>query len=345
MRKRFLIPAFCMALCLLFMQVKAQDDPGAYMSSISNVHTEMNKKYMEYMSAVAHGRRARKVEKLRQQTIAAIAASQDKTIGLPYYKGDNSLRLSSLEYIKLCYNVFNEDYSKIVNMEEIAEQSIDKMEAYLLLQEKTEEKIKAASDKMEEAVKVFAGKYNIKLIESKDELGEKMEKASRLNHYNNQVYIIFFKCNFQDAQMVRAMNDKKVNDIEQARSALLKYADEGLKALEPLRTFDGDARLSNACRQLLDYYKKFAETSATKIVEFHLKQDEFNKLKKGMESKSSPSKEEVDAYNKAVKDINNAVNQFNQVNTNSNNMRTQLLQNWEQSQKEFYDANMPHYKS
>lgn len=334
---------FCACL-LIAGNAAAQDDPGAYMNSISNAHTEMNQKYMAYVSAVAHGRRARKVEKLRQQTLVSIMNSKYKTVDIPYYKGDNSLRQSSIDYIQLCYNIFNEDYNKIVNMEEIAEQSIDKMEAYILLQEKTSEKLQQAADRMSKASHDFAAKYNVKLISDKDELGEKMEKAGQLNHYSNQVYIIFFKCNFQDAQMVENMNNNKVNDIEQSRTALLKYATEGLEALKPLRTFDGDAQLSNACRKVLEYYKKSAETTIPALLDFYLKKDNFEKLKKNMDAKSNHTKEEVDAYNAAVKEINAASTRFNQLNANANDSRKQLLEEWENAQKAFGDAHMPYYK-
>src|ERR1700743_1893686 len=48
------------------------DNPGAYMGAVNNAQTEMNQKYMAYMSAVAHGRRAKKIEKMRQQTLESI---------------------------------------------------------------------------------------------------------------------------------------------------------------------------------------------------------------------------------------------------------------------------------
>jgi len=347
MRKRSLY-LLLLTCALLFSDnsilAQAGDDPGAYMTAMSSAHVEMNQKYMAYMSAAAHGRRAKKVEKLRQAALTSITNSKYKTIEMPYYKGDNSLRQSSIDYIQFCYTVFNEDYSKIVNLEEIAEQSIDRMEAYILLQEKTSEKVKQAAEKINKASKDFAAKYNVKLIDSKDELSEKMEKAGTVNHYVNQLFIIFFKCNFQDAQLVGFMNDKKVNDIEQSRTALLKYATDGLAELGGLRTFEGDAQLSNACRQLLDFYKKSAEKDIPKLLDFYLKQDNFEKLKKTMESKSSRTKEDVDAYNAAVKDINAASNQFNQVNATLNNTRNQLIQQWEEAQKAFTDAHTPYYK-
>jgi hypothetical protein len=342
-RFHYMLSFFCTCM-LLAGGATAQDNPGTYMTAISNAHTDMNQKYMAYMSAVAHGRRARKVEKLRQQTLSSIMDSKYNTTSIGNYKGDNSLRQASVDYIQLCYNVFNEDYNKIVNMEEIAEQSIDKMEAYILLQEKTNEKLGQAADRMSKASKEFAAKYNVQLISSKDELGEKMEKAGQLNHYTNQIFIIFFKCNFQDNQLVSNMNNNKVNDIEQSRTALLKYANEGLEALKPLRTFDGDAQLSNACRKVLENYKKSAETTVPQLLDFYLKKDNFEKMKKNMDSKSNHTKEEVDAYNAAVKEINAASAKFNQLNTNANNSRSQLLEEWENAQKAFGDAHMPHYK-
>lgn len=47
-----------------------------------------------------------------------------------------------MEYVNFCYTIFNEDYAKIVDMEEIAEQSFDEMQALLILREKVDEKLK-----------------------------------------------------------------------------------------------------------------------------------------------------------------------------------------------------------
>jgi len=331
------IPAFSQAI----------DNPGDYMTAINNAHLDMNQKYMAYMSAVAHGRRARKVEKLRQQTVESIEQSRYKTIDIPVYKGDNSLRQSSIDYIKFCYAIFNDDYSKIVNMEEIAEQSFDEMQAYILLQEKTEEKVKEAFNKMSEASTTFAAKNNVKLVDGSTELGDKMEVASKLNHYNNEVFLVFFKCNWQDGEIVKAINAKKVNDIEQGRNALLKYATEGLQRLDTLKHLNGDPSLNIAAKDVLRFYKKMAEKDLVKTTDFFLKEENYNKIKKAFDSKSESArtKEDVDIYNKAVNEINAAVNVYNQGNNNINTSRTQLLQNWEKTQKTFSDTHMPRYKA
>ena len=48
------------------------------MTAISNAQTEMNQKYMAYMSATAHVRRARKIDKMRQQALESIENSRLK---------------------------------------------------------------------------------------------------------------------------------------------------------------------------------------------------------------------------------------------------------------------------
>jgi len=51
----------------------------------------------------------------------------------------------------------------------------------------------------------------------------------------------------------------------------------------------------------------------------------------------------VNAYNKAVKEANQSVNTFNQVNTMVNNGRSQVLKDWQDAEKRFADDHMPRY--
>src|ERR1700755_2519093 len=72
--------------CTLFITVAAHaqtiENPGDYMTAISNARGDMDAKYMQYLSAAAHGRRARKVEKLRMQVLESITQSRYKTTDL-----------------------------------------------------------------------------------------------------------------------------------------------------------------------------------------------------------------------------------------------------------------------
>lgn len=329
----------------LFAQA-GKDNPGAYITSISSALEGMNKSYMRYMSAAAHSRRAKKIEKLRLQTIESIIHTKANIGSLPPYKDDNSLRKSALDYVQLCYKVFNDDYAHIVNLEEIAEQSYDAMEAYILLQEKTNEKVQEAVANMSAASAAFAGKYNVNLVETKNELTEKMMAADKLNHYRNQVYLCFFKCHWQEGQIIDAINHKNLNNMEQARNALASYAKGGMAALDSLQNFEGDTSLAAACKQALGFYKNEAENELPRLTDFYLKQDHFEKIQKAFNAKASNARtqQEIDAYNKSVADINNATDSFNKTNAGINNARTQVLRNWNQAEKTFVDHHMPHYK-
>lgn len=328
----------------------AQDidnNPGAYMSAMSKTHSEMDSKYMAYRSAAAHGKRARKVEKLRKQVLESISSTHDKINELPFYKGDNSLRKSNMEYVDFCYKVFTEDYEKIINMEAIVEQSFDEMQAYILLQEKIGEKLKQASEKVNKASKEFAAKYNVTLTDGgKDELGEKLEQASKVSKYYHPVYLIFFKCSYQDNQMTKALNDKKVNEAEQARQAVIKYADEGIATLNAMQSFQGDASLKQACMQALKTFKTIAEKNSPTMIDFILKSENFGKLKKAIDEKdqSERTKEDIDNFNKAVKEYNDGVNKSNEINNIVRTLKTDLYNNWEKAVADFFDTHTPKYK-
>jgi hypothetical protein len=347
--KKFLFYAVLL-ICTVIVSakpIKAQDaasDPGAYMNAIDNAENAMNQSYMAYVSAAAHSSRKRKIEKMRVQAVVSITDCRYKIIELPIYKGDNSLRQSSINYVQVCYKVFNDDYAHLINMEDISEQSFDGMQAYLLVQEAIDDTLKAASDRMEKAETDFAAKYNVKLVSQKTELGDKMEATGKLNKYRNNIYLIFFKCNWEDNQLAEAINKKNITKIEQTRSALDKYAIEGLAALDTLKAFENDPSLAVTCKQALTFFKKEAETQIPVFTDFFLKEEEFNKLKNATEAKADRTKQDVDAYNKAVNDFNNAVKKYNEVNNELNSSRPQIIKNWNDTEKSFLDAHTPYFK-
>src|SRR5688572_23034962 len=141
----------CLVLVCTAYLCMGQGDasPVQHMEFFTSRELELSKKYLDYMTQVAHGSRARKMEKRRQELIGQIRQSLVEANRLRPFKGDATLRDAYKVYWDILYKVFNEDYHKIVNMEEIAEQSYDHMEAYLLAQEKAGEVLSDAQDKIE----------------------------------------------------------------------------------------------------------------------------------------------------------------------------------------------------
>jgi hypothetical protein len=334
------------SLSVLHFVAAAQDydNPLEYMQAISKQRENVSKKFMTYASASAHGKRAKKVENLRGKLMDEVQEAKMNIAGMPSFKGDKSYRDSTVVFIKLYYNVLNEDYGKIVNMEEIAEQSYDAMEAYMMAQELVDKKLEEGNDKMQLATATFAAKNNITLNKDNSELGEKMKQVHEVNKYYNELYLIFFKANKQEGYLMEAVDKNNITGIEQNKSSLLRYAQEGLEKLKNIKAFEGDNSLTMACKVMMNFYAKEVTEKMNTVSEFYLTQERFKTIKKEFEKKSSPSKAEVDAYNKSVKDINAASDAFNSTNQALNKERNDLLNDWNKTVNAFYDEHTPRYK-
>src|SRR5687768_6491162 len=250
MNRSFTLVALLFAACASFAQ--SAESPVQHMQFFASRELELSKKYLDYMTQVAHSNRARKLEKKRQELIGQIRQSLNEANRLRPYKGDATLRDAYKVYWDILLKVFNEDYHKIVNMEEIAEQSYDLMEAYLLAQEKAGEVLSEAQEKIEPVYKAFAAKHNVRLIDGGDsKLEKRLRQVSEVNSYYHQVFLIFFKSYKQEAYVMEAFSRKDINGIEQNRNTLVRFAEDGLHKIDTLKTFKGDGSLATACRKVL----------------------------------------------------------------------------------------------
>jgi hypothetical protein len=327
------------------LQAQNLADAGTYMSYIGEQQKEIMKDFMSYTSAVAHGKSARKVENRRQELMKTMTDSRRKIAGMAPYQGDKSLRDSTAKFLLISYHVLNDDYGKIMNLEEVAEQSYDLMEAYLLAQAIADDKIHEASNSLSVLEKEFAGKHNVRLIETRDELSQKVEQAGKVNAYHNDVYLIFFKSYKQEWYLMDAISKKDVNAIEQNKGTLKKFAEEGLAKLDTMAAFKGDRALLAACRQILEFYKEECNKISA-ITEYYLKEENFMKMKKAFEAKREKERtqSDINQYNQAISELNAAGNAFNNNNNQLNKSRSQLTDNWNKTSRSFMDKHTPKYR-
>ena len=313
-----------------------------YMDHISKANMVITEKYLVYLSGMSHGKSARKVEKRRTELVQLISNTRFDIRGMPPYKGDKSFRDTTVAYLKILDNVFNEDYGKIVNMEEIAEQSYDAMEAYMMAKDKATEKLHEASERQYILQKQFAAKNNINLIESQSEMDVKMKSATDIMNHYDEVYLVFFKSYKQEGYLIEAMNQKNISSIEQNINSLKKFAEEGHAKLKEMKGYNGDVSLIVACRNMLYFYKTEAE-KASYMTDFFLKEESFNKLKKQFDTKSGSrrTKQDVDEFNKSVDEINAASKSFNASNADFNKQRSSGLDDWNKAVKNFLDNYIP----
>ena len=340
-KRLFLLSCF---LFFLSLHPSAQtfEHAGEYMDFIGKANDALTIKYLTYMSAVSHGKSARKVEKRRTEVVNAISDTKFSIMGMPPWKGDRSFKDSTVAYLKILNTVFNEEYSKIVNMEEIAEQSYDAMEAYILAQEKAYEKLDQARQRQHEIQKKFAAKNNINLIESTSELETKSKTANEVLSHCNEVYLIFFKPYKQEGYLIEHMNRKNLVSMEQDINSLNKMAEDGIEKLKKIKGYNNDASLIAACTKMLIFYKSEAGRG-TSLTDFLLKEESFAKIKKQFEAKpaSKRSQQDIDQFNKAVDEMNAASKEFNSTNNGLNKERSAALNDWNKAYNMYMDEYMP----
>jgi hypothetical protein len=345
--KRILKKSLLLTSCFLFLvpfhpSAQTYEHAGQYMDYINNANQVLTVKYLTYLSAASHGKSARKVEKRRTEVVNAINDTKYNIMSMPPWKGDRSLKDTTVAYLKILYTVFNEDYGKIVNMEEIAEQSYDAMEAYMLAQEKAYEKLNEAAERQHVMQNQFAAKNNINLVDGTSELEEKSKTASAVMKHCNEVYLVFFKPYKQEAYMIEAMNKKNLVSLEQDINSLKKMSEDGMEKLKKIKGYNNDASLIAACRNMLIFYKSEAARS-TSLTDFFLKVESFEKIKKQFEGKpaSKRTQQDIDQYNNAVNDMNAASKSFNATNNTLNKERTEALNDWNKAYDKYRDEYVP----
>jgi len=321
--------------------IKAQN-PVEGLEKITKEFTLINKKYVEYQSVMAHSDNPKKAEQKRQALLNQIVQSQAAIAQVPPYQNDPMLQKGISDYLKMMEYSMKEDYTKMVNMKQIAEESYDKMEMYMQVKNQVSEKMEKASEAMSQVQKDYCKKYNIKLLESKTELDQQMEAIGQVARYTDNIQLIFLKCSFLDEDLLEAIAKKNINETEQLRSAMQQYAEEGLRTLDTMQAFKGDRSLINACRKSMQFFKEQSQKSAD-FTELFTQQDNFNRIKQQFESDKSKQsdKDAVKKYNDAVDAMNKAVNKSNKTTESLNQARKETYDNWNNTNKLFLDKHVP----
>jgi len=182
-------------LSLASYKVQAQSTRGAvdYMDEMFTSFNKPKDDIWQYMKAITRGKGARKVENKRQNLLNELKNAKNEVERIGNFQSDDSLKNAVVKYLDLSYTVLKEDFGKILDMEDIVEQSYDLMEAYLLAKEMANDKLQNSFDEVVLAEKEFANKHNITLLTAEnDKTSEKIELAGKTLKYYNKIYLIFF---------------------------------------------------------------------------------------------------------------------------------------------------------
>jgi hypothetical protein len=318
--------------------------PVEYLTFIGKEQDNISRNMWKYTLAVAHSKSARRIDNTRKNLIKIIQNSSTKISNLTNgYNGDLEYRNQVLDFLSISEKSINEDYSKIIDLQEVAEQSYDFMEAYITTRDLVNKKIEAENEKVILAQKVFAQKYNINLTLSTSILGEKMKISSEVFKYHTDLYLIFFKVNMTDLLLSNAIRLKDAGAIQQQSSAMIAYANEGLEKLNKIQKFKNDGSVVVATKNALNFYIKQSNEFVPSVLKFYLFNDKFENIKKSIESKSQKDRtnDEVEKYNQMVKQANEEIDNYNLGNTKIFNEKQQINNNWQTISGEFISRHVP----
>ena len=237
----------------------------------------------------------------------------------------------------------NEEYDKIIDMQEVAEQSYDAMEAYIMTRDLVNKKIDSENEKAELAQKNFCAKYNITLSENTSELGQKIKISNEVFAYHTELYLIFFKTNVTDLYLSNAIEKNDIGGIQQNAATLVQYANEGLEKLKTVKPFGTDNSMVLITKKALEFYKKQGEQFAPKVVAFMMFNEKFEAAKKSLESKSDKdrTKEEIDNYNTMVKQVNKEIDTYNKTNSANFQEKNTIIDQWNNTGETFISSHVP----
>jgi hypothetical protein len=336
--KKFLLFVFFASTTIIAQEFKT---PLEYLDYVGKEQQAIAKSTWKYTSAVAHSSSARKIDATRKQLVKSIQVATKKIEALKGYKGDVEYRDKVLKYLYFAEKNLNEEYSNIIDMQEVASQSYDLMEAYILTRDLVNKKLDFESEKVNVAQKEFAEKYNIKLVESQSELSKKIKISNQVFDYHTTLYLIFFKVNITDINLTKAIEDKDLIAIDQYAYSLNKFADEGLEKIKNIEKYKNDTSLLEETKKALLYYKKTVNDEIPKIVSFIMKNEKFETTKKRVESSDEKSKDDVESYNNMVKEINTEIGNYNKLNSTNFQEKKEIVDSWNTKADLFISKHVP----
>ncbi|SEP55379.1 LIC11966 family surface protein [Flavobacterium urocaniciphilum] len=325
----------------------AQDfkTPVAYLEYIAKQEDNITKETWKYTKTIAHSKSGRKIDATRKNLIKSIQTAHKNISNLKNgYNGDVEFKNIIVDYLKISEIIISEEYAKIIDLQEVSEQSYDFMEAYIKMQDLVNERMNREHEKVSVGQKKFAEKYNITLTEGQESaIGKKMALSNAVFNFQSDLYLIFFKCNITDLQLSKAIEAKDLAAIQQNSNSLAAYADEGLEKLKNIKPYNNDASLINATKKSLEAYKKVTVEQIPSVIDFFMFNNKFENAKQNIEKKkaSDRTKEEIDSYNNLIKEINTKIANFNKVNTKFDQEKLQHVNSWNNTSSQFISKHIP----
>lgn len=292
-----------------------------------------------YTKAITKSRRARSIEKSRQELLKIIQRNQTHVTTSPLFHNDSTLRTDLIHYLDLLYIVMKQDFDKILDMEDIEAQAYDEDEAHQMALDMAFAKLDTCRIMLTETDSVYFNTYHIKPDTTKDNISNKIDRANNAIAYYNPIYKIFYKSNKQYSYANQALGKKDLATLQQQTAALEKFVSEGIENLKRFKGYENDDDLIKTVAKFLDFYKKESTVNLPANIQFFLQVETFHNTVKMFEAIKADKRtqKDVDEYNKEVKIYNEAVNKINQTNNASYKKHSELIKEWYKVVDRFFE--------
>lgn len=317
--------------------------PNDYIFYIKNEEINITKSTWKYTSATAL-KDWKKIDATRKQLIRDIQSAKKKISKIKNgYDGDVEYKNQIIQYLDLCEKNLNEEYDKIINLQDLKDQSYDAMEAFMQLDDFINAKLDSENEKVDLAYKSFALKHNIELVETESEWSKKIKIYNEVSNYHTAIYLIYFKVNFTDNNLTSAIQNADMGSIQQNTNALIQYAEEGLSQIKTIDSYNGDYSVINSANKVLEFYKKQAEEYVPKMVSFLMFYDKFENTRKIFESKSEKDRtqEEENNYNTIIKELDKEIATIKKINFKNIIDKSAVLLHWNSIGDDFIARHIP----
>lgn len=332
---------FCFLISNLII-AQTFNNASEYLDFVGNEQQAITKNMWKYTKAVAHSKNDRSIIGKRKNLLKTIDKAILKIEKAEGFDG-NDYKNQVLKHMQLNKSLLNQDYAEIIDMKAVAEKSYDAMEAYIVAQEMADKKMEESQQEYESNFYAFAQKHSIEIIESDNDLGRKMKISNEVFEHYNDMYLVYFKVYINEVYLWDAVEANDVSAIQQNTNALNSAAKEGLEILKTKSQYNNDDSIINATRKAFEFFIDETESKMPQLTNFLILNEDFKKIKNNLEQtpERKRTKEQVEAYNKKIKDINNAIKNYNKVNTELNTERQNTINELNSVNANFLENHIP----
>ena len=342
-----LIPAIIFTLLLSFVfsgiSAKHFKTRKSYQSFIYQKQSKVIKRFLRFNNAISEGETIRRRVRLRTKLLNEIHNSAKIIDSLSAFKNDSAhkdfiaFRDSSLSFMKIYYDISNDDYKSLIGIRNVAGRTFSEMKLTLL----TKESVFKKSAYSNIALCIQSSEFMKMRSVKKDKLIALMEQEQSANNYFDSVYFIFLKNYLQESSMLAAIDAKDAHDVERQSDTLSKYAAEGLEQLDSAKTFRGDPSLLKNLKRSLKLYTKETDKKTNLITDYIFEAIDFKKTKATYDQKATHPADDVKSYKKSVKEFNKKLKKFNKTMAGIYKTRKRILSGWNFTSDTFFENHLP----